>query len=237
VTKQPEPTQLDGTAWVLATLAGRTLPAGHVATARFEGGRISGTDGCNRYTSPFATQGAAIEIGPRAASTQMACAEDVMAQAQAFFASLTAARRYRVAEGRLELLGADGSALAAFVAQPQSLAGTSWRATAINNGREAVVSLVADTSVTLAFAADGRASGSAGCNAYTSTWKSEGGGLSFGPAAATRKHCAAAGVMEQEQAFLAALASVATMHFEADRLDLRTAKGALAATFTRVPAN
>jgi len=40
-------------------------------------------------------------------------------------------------------------------------------------------------------------------------------------------------VMEQEAAFLKALESVATARVEADRLELRTADGALAAMFTR----
>jgi heat shock protein HslJ len=41
--------------------------------------------------------------------------------------------------------------------------------------------------------------------------------------------------MEQEQAFLTALESVATMRFEADRLELRTQAGALAVTLSREP--
>lgn len=55
------------------------------------------------------------------------------------------------------MLGADGQALAAFHAQSTELAGTSWTATAINNGKEAVASVVKDSTVTLEFVADGKA--------------------------------------------------------------------------------
>ncbi|HEY4169987.1 MAG TPA: META domain-containing protein [Reyranella sp.] len=224
---------LDGTAWVLTSLAGRAV-TGPAVTGHFENGRVQGTDGCNRYTSTYTTKGTAIQIGPKGAATQMACLPDVMKQASAFAAALAGARTYRVNAGRLELMGGDGAILSTFAAQPQSLAGSSWHATGINNGRDAVVSLVAGSTATMRFAADGKVSGSGGCNTYTSTWKADGNALAFTPAAATRKMCDP-GVMTQEQAFFAALGSVATMRLEGDGLELRTAQGALAVMLTRTP--
>jgi heat shock protein HslJ len=86
----------------------------------------------------------------------------------------------------------------------------------------------------MAFSADGRVGGSAGCNAYTASYSAAGPKLTFGPAAATRKMCVRpAGVMEQEQQFLKALETVATARFEGDRLELRAATDALAATLAR----
>ena len=79
-----------------------------------------------------------------------------------------------------------------------------------------------------------RVSGSAGCNNFTSTYRLEGDKLSIGPAAATRRMCASPeGIMEQEQRFLNALETVATARLEGDRLDFRTAQGALAATLRK----
>mgnify|MGYP001019365043 CR=1 FL=1 len=46
-----------------------------------------------------------------------------------------------MSNGALQLLGADGAVLATLVSQPTSLAGTSWRATGINNGKGGVASL------------------------------------------------------------------------------------------------
>jgi heat shock protein HslJ len=235
MTNSTESPSLDNTAWVLSTLAGRA-PVAAQPTARFEGGRVQGTDGCNRYNAPYSTNGSAIEVGTRGATTQMACSPEVMKQAGAFMAAMTGAKTYRVSAAELQLLAADGIVLASFAAQSQSLAGTSWRATGINNGKGAVASLVADSKVTMNFAADGKVSGSAGCNNYTASYQADGGKLRFTPAAATRRMCGAPGVMEQERAFLKALESVATMRMEADRLELRTAENALAAILVRAPA-
>ena len=54
---------LDGTAWVLTSLAGRAV-TGPAVTGHFENGRVQGTDGCNRYTSTYTTKGPAILAGP-----------------------------------------------------------------------------------------------------------------------------------------------------------------------------
>ena len=79
----------------------------------------------------------------------------------------------------------------------------------------------------MAFAAAGKASGSAGCNSDTWTYQADRGRLRITRVAATRRTCADAGVMEQEQAFFKALESVATTWMmEADWLRLRTAEGA-----------
>jgi heat shock protein HslJ len=226
---------LEGTAWILKSLGGRTPAVDATATLRFDRGRVQGTDGCNRYSAPVEVQGANIIIGPRAATTNMACPPHIMRQAGGFMAALTSAARYRVSGGNLSLLGNDAAVLATFAPQPQSLAGSSWRATGINNGKGGVVSVLAGTSVTIGFAKDGTAAGSAGCNNYTSTYQEGGGELTFTAAAATRRMCTIPGVMEQEQFFLRALETVATMRMEGDGLELRTKDGALAVDLRRNP--
>lgn len=221
--------RLEGTAWVLASLPGRTPTDGATATLRFEGGRAAGTDGCNRYTTTYSPSGGRLQFAAPAASTMMACAPEVMDQARAFASSLAATRGYRVADGQLLLLGPDGAVVARFAPQPQELAGTSWRVIGYNNGRQAVVSVLDGTQVSIAFAADGRMSGSAGCNNFMGTYALSGSSLKLGPAAATRRMCAQPdGIMAQEQQFLQALETVATMRREGDRAELRTADGALA---------
>jgi heat shock protein HslJ len=226
---------LDGTAWTLTSLGGRTPPTGATATARFEGGRVQGTNGCNRYSAPVVIQGTKVEISPNAATTNMACPPDMMKLADAFMAALVSAKSYRISSHQLDLLGADGTVLATFSAQSQSLAGTSWRVTGINNGKEAVVSVVAGTSVTMNFATGGKVAGSGGCNNYTSTYTLNGGKVTFTSPAATRRMCVASGVMEQEHAFLKALESAATARIEGNELELRTADGALALSLVRNP--
>jgi heat shock protein HslJ len=234
MTRAAEAPSLDGTAWVLASLPGRTLVPGSSVTLQFADGRLSGSDGCNRYSGSYSVKGATFAVAPNLASTQMACDPGLMEQARAYVSALTGAESYRVSGDRLELLSASGATLATLAAQSQSLAGTSWHATGINNGKQAVSGLVKDSTVTLAFGADCVATGSAGCNSFRAPYTVHGAKVSFGQAVVTRKMCVQPeGVMQQEQVFLNALGTVATSRIEGDRLELRTATGALAVALSR----
>ena len=64
------------------------------------------------------------------------------------------------------------------------------------------------------------------------TYQLVGQALTIGPAGATRKMCAAPqGIMEQEQAYLASLASVAGYRIQGAQLEWLDAEGAVVATF------
>lgn len=229
--------ELAGTAWTLSTLPGHARVAGSVVTLRFEGGRVAGSDGCNRYAAPYTVAGATLQVAPNVATTRMACPPEVARQADAYAGALARARGYRVVGDELQLVAADGTVLATLAAQSQRLAGTSWRVTGYNNGRQAVVSALAGYEPTLAFGADGRVAGSTGCNRYGASYAQDGAKLSFGAPAATRRRCAdPERIMEQEQQFLQALQDVATARIDGDRLELRSERGALAATLVREPA-
>ena len=119
-----------------------------------------------------------------------------------------------------------------FNAQSSDLGGTSWIVTGYNNGKQAVVSVMAGTELTANFGADGQLSGSAGCNNYTASYQTDGSKISIGPAATTQKACEQA-VMDQETQYLAALATAATYRIDGSKLELRTADGALAVTFQK----
>lgn len=229
----PDPAPLDGTAWILSELPRRALAPGPAVTLRFADGKAQGSDGCNRYSAPYKAAPGKLAISSQGVSTMMACAPDVMQQAAAFMAALNSARAWRVEGRQLVLAAADGRTLASFTAQDTALAGTSWRVTGINNGKQAVVSVLPGTSVTLAFAADGRATGSAGCNTFNASYESEGARLRFGQMATTRKMCAGTRTMDQELAFVRALQTVTTARIDGDRLELRNADGALAVSATR----
>jgi len=224
---------LDGSAWVLASLPGRSLVPDTTPTARFEAGRVAGSDGCNRYSMPFTAQGLMIKIGPMGPSTQMACPESTMAQAEAFTTALRTARSFRRGAGTLELLDANDTAVVTFAAQANSLAATSWSVVNINNGRQAVVGMVSGSTVTMAFDTAGRVSGTTGCNRYTAAYSANGDTLRFSSVAATRMACADPAVDEQERAFLRALESVVTLGFEGDRVVLRQKDGAMAIILER----
>ncbi len=135
---------------------------------------------------------------------------------------------------KVALVDDGGRVLATFAPQRTSLAGTSWRVTGYNNGRQAVVSVANGTTLTVAFDGTGRVTGSAGCNRFTGTYVQDGETLKMQALAATRRICGEpVGVMEQERTFLRALESAASVRFEGDRAEVRTTDGALAATLAR----
>ncbi|NCD21034.1 MAG: META domain-containing protein [Actinobacteria bacterium] len=199
--------EIDGTTWILGTLDGRPPLPGTDVTLSFEGGAAFGSDGCNRYRASYELgEDGRLAVGPAMATTLMVCAEDVMAQAAAYGAALRAAASARLLDdGALALAEADGTVRITFTAQDTALEGTDWRVTAYNNGRQAVVSVLVDTELTVSFG-DGMVSGSAGCNRYRASFESDGRRVAVGPALSTRRICSSPeGVMEQEAAFLQAL--------------------------------
>jgi heat shock protein HslJ len=223
------PPGLNDSAWILASLPGTPLLPAAQPTLRFEGDRATGGDGCNRYSTGFTAANGKLAFGPQRTTTQMACPEPAGQLARSFNGVLDDARGYRIEAGSLLLLNASGATLATLAPQPQTLAGTAWRVDSYNNGREAVVSVIAGTQLTLDFLADGGLRGSAGCNNFNGRFTVTDGRLSIGQVASTRMACLQPdGIQAQEAAFLAALQSATRARREADRLELRTASGALA---------
>lgn len=224
---------LDDTQWVLTELTGRTLLDRSKPTVQFAGDRVTGSDGCNRYTGRYTVARQAFKVVPPLAATQMACAPEIAAQASAFIEALSVAGSYRIRDDQLELLAASGGVLARFAPQSPELANTSWNVVGINNGKGGVARLLAGTNVTVQFAGDGQASGWSSCNRWNAGYTADRSSLKFGEAVVTRKACAEPGVMDQERQFLAALASVAKMRLEGDRLEMRTPDGVVALTLYR----
>jgi heat shock protein HslJ len=228
---------VDATAWVLATLPGASVPPVDMPTLRFEAGRAQGSDGCNRYNAPYTAVDGRLQIGPSGASTLMACPEPASRLAASFNAALARVQAYRLDGQTLVLLDAGGATLASFAAQGTGLAGTAWQVTAYNNGQQAVVSVRAGSTITMAFMPEGRISGSGGCNSYSGSYTANAGQLKVGPVATTRRACAdPEGVMAQEAAFLRALETVTSARREGLRLELRTSAGALAVTMVQAAA-
>ncbi len=92
------------------------------------------------------------------------------------------------------------------------------------------------TEITVVFdSAEGRVSGSAGCNSYFGSYEVDEGTITFGLLGATLMACLEPeGVMEQEAAYFAALDSVVTYHIQGDKLEMGDTDGALVLQFTAV---
>jgi heat shock protein HslJ len=224
---------LAGTAWVLATLNGQPPVPDTQITLSFDVTDLAGSDGCNRYRSSYQAVGDTIRIAENLMGTMMACPEPVMQQASGYQAALKGVATFKVDGQQLTLFDAAGASLATFDAQSTELAGTSWTVTGFNNGKQAVVSVLNGTTLSMEFAG-GQLGGSTGCNSFDTTYQVSGDSLTIASAAATAKLCPEpAGVMDQEAQFLQALATAATYRVEGDTLEIRTADGAIAVTATR----
>lgn len=225
---------LTGKVWVLIALRGKAPLRGTDLTSEFKAGKVFGSSGCNQYSGTYTSSGNRIRLSSQLASTQRACARAIELQEVAFLKALPAARTYRINGTRLTLFSAGGVALLTYQAQTQQLPGTSWAVLAYNNGKQAVVSVLAGTKLTAVFGTDGTISGSAGCNTYHGPVKASAPKISIGPLASTRKFCAdPEGAMDQESQYLAALETAATYRVQGTRMEMRTTGGALVAQFQR----
>jgi heat shock protein HslJ len=223
---------LEGTPWQLTDYVGPgggmlPVPDAVAATALFEGGRVSGSTGCNTYTGAYTLEGDALTVSG-VATTMMACEPIPAAVEQAFTTALSSVATYRIAGDVLELTTAQGTVGLRFaVAQAPSLTGTRWVATQINNGTGGVTSVVAGTTVTAVFGEDGKMAGTSGCNDYSGSYTVDGSSMTLTGLTSTRKACMDDAVTAQEAQYLAALERVTSFTIAGDILQLRAEDGAL----------
>jgi heat shock protein HslJ len=224
---------LGGTHWILSSLQNQSLLPDRPITLHFDNNTAYWTDGCNRNHTSYTTLAGNFKVGENAVSTLMGCPEPVMKRAIAINRMFREANRYRQDNQALFLLDTNGNELAAFKAQSNDLAGTSWSVTGYNNGKQAVVSIMLGSEISVVFNRDGTLGGSTGCNNYHISYESSYPRIKMGLAAATFKYCAAPdGVMAQETQFLKALESATTYSVDGDQLQLRTIDNALAVMMT-----
>lgn len=226
---------LIGKTWTLVLLAGQEIGPGPALTLRFEAdGSLGGFDGCNHYRGSSIIEGTALRISGEMATTRAACGEALMNRANAYTEVLIHTTSFFIDHKKLILHDTAGDKIAVFEADSQSLAGTSWEVIAYNNGKQAVVSVLGGTHVSVRFGDDGGISGSAGCNQYFAEYLGVNDSITIGPPGTTRRFCATPeGAMEQEALYLEALQSATSFRLEGERLTLRTSSGALAVTLVR----
>lgn len=112
---------LEGIAWKLATLAdskGNAIPtlAGTEITALLQGGRVTGSAGCNNYSATYKAADSALTVNTPAATTRKACPQPTMQQELAYLGVLAKTAAYKIEGEKLELRNAAGALLASFAA-------------------------------------------------------------------------------------------------------------------------
>ena len=109
---------LVGTTWTLTTIASgdavSSVLNGTEVTAEFTAdATVSGSGGCNRYSGSYTWTDDQLSFSALA-STKMACADDVMAQESAFFASMEQVASFAIEGSQLTLSDASGALLLGF---------------------------------------------------------------------------------------------------------------------------
>jgi heat shock protein HslJ len=107
------------------------------------------------------------------------------------------------------------------------LAGTAWQATALYDAEVGGIGVVLPgTSLTVAFGPGGGVNGSSGCNSYSASYTVDGQSLSITPPGGTTMICGEPeGIMEQETAFLSALAAAGSFELSGNQLAILDASG------------
>jgi heat shock protein HslJ len=230
---------LEGSFWVLDSYYAAdgeqtsVLPRTQLS-AQFEAGKVSGNDGCNNYFGEYVLDGAKLTFKQPMGTTMMACPDPVMNQASTFMQALQATATFSISGDTLTLKNEAGQALLVFSAASQELGGTSWDAVSVNNGKQAMVSLLIGSAIDAEFGEDGTISGSAGCNRYNGPFETEGKQITIGPLASTMMACIEPeGVAEQEAAYLAALENATVYELRGTNLTLRDGEGAAQVEFVR----
>lgn len=222
------PDSLAGTAWSLE----RAAEGGAVPTLDFSAdGKVSGSTGCNRFAGTFTQKGSALRItlGPL---TQMACASDAATQQeQHVISALGETRRAERNGTTLTLSDAGGKDLLTYTAVSGQLAGTSWKVTGVNNGRQAVESTALTEKLTLEFGSDGAVSGNGGCNTFRGTYTQDGDQVKISGLASTKVACDQ-DVTDLEAQYLRALEAATVAERSGSSLTLRDASGATQVTAT-----
>jgi heat shock protein HslJ len=198
-------------------------------------GKVSGVAACNNYTSTYTVDGDALTIAPPA-STMMACATDVQSKFEtAYLAALGKVRAYIIDlkgdVNTLTLGDESGNTLMRYTLGSTSVTGVKWVATGINNGKQALVSTVAGSTVTMELNDKGEVTGNATCNTYNGTYKVDGDKITFGPLMTTKMACESDELNAQEQAYLAALGNTTTWELANGVLTFRDDAGAMQATY------
>lgn len=104
------PDKLAGTNWTFVTIGNGDVAKDRPTTLSFDGKRMSGSAGCNRFSGNYTIDGTMLTAGPLVA-TEMACPGAGMEQERAFFALMAKPVMVRLnANGLLGLFAEDGTA-------------------------------------------------------------------------------------------------------------------------------
>ena len=207
--------------------AAKQLVAGTRISIRFEAGRLSANAGCNHLGGPYSVESGMLVVDDLA-MTDMACMPAARMDQDTWLAAMLTGRptidlagdSLVFASGPVEVTMKDRRT----VDPDRALAGPRWRVESIITG-DAVSSTPQEAEAHLTFTADGRVSGSTGCNEFHGSYEAVGGMITFSQVGMTKKACQGA-VNVLERAVTALFdGRPASYRIEADQLTVTYATG------------
>ena len=174
-------------------------------------GQVSGSSGCNNYTGKAAVDGDAVrfELGT---ATMKACDPLANSMEAAYLTALASVTRGEIQQDRLILYYNGGlDALKFRAVRRNPLQFTDWELLSFGKPEREGLPLPT-TQLTVRFGKEHLA-GSAGCNAFSTTYSVQGDRLKIGKIALTQKLCPDAKVTRQENDYVKALRNSARYRF------------------------
>lgn len=205
--------------WIVTAIDGAPVVDGTSVTVTIAAGHVYGHTGCNRFRTTYRfTDDDALTISPTIISTRMACVNPAaQAQERAFLDTLAAVTGFSLIGDTLTLHTGETAALT--LTRALTLPGTQWVLVTLD-GMEML-----DETITLAFDAAGRITGSGGCNQFGGSYRTDGMHITISGIASTLRACLDDAVMSREAAYYRLLGAVTHYALFSDTLILYTANG------------
>jgi heat shock protein HslJ len=226
------PAQLSGTGWQALAFGsrddGKPVDGATTLTLNFGADRYGGSGGCNWFLGTYNVAGDSMELNaPSQTDLQCTAPPNVMQQESMYLSALYNVDEYRKLDDKLLAYATGNQLLLTFrEVAPVPLEETAWSLKFLQDTQDNVVTTIGGTTVTATFA-DGKVTGSAGCNTYTGTYSLDGDKLNIAGLTVTdetKKTCdSPAGIMDQEATYLANLAGAVRLVQTAGVLQLLNA--------------
>lgn len=221
--------RLNGTSWIVSSIAGATTASDHQPTLSFSDGRVTGSTGCNTVSGAFTQNGDGVSFSP-VAVTQMACDDARMAQEASYLAALNKVASASGDTTTVVLRDSTGTALLTLTAppappSPSPLAGTTWRLESIVEGGT-TRSLIAGTSVTLTMNTTAGSYSGTACATFGGDLTVTGTSISFAVPHTAQGSCSPP-ITAQQNGIVSMLPQVKTWQVTGDTLTLATPRDAL----------
>lgn len=209
-----------------APLEGEWKSIGSKAVLSFKDEKISGSDGCNRFSGSYESNLDELKIDKNLALTMMRCEDEVAEKANIFRKNLAEAIRYTNSGKILKFINSDGFVLEEFKSVSTSFDSGKYIVQSIGNEKKASAAVKYGISIFIELKDDGKMSGFTGCNRFNSTYLLNENNITISKIAATRKMCPIDN-MKAEKDFIEAMKNGAKVSHKDGKWELRNALGIL----------